>query len=126
MEYYWQRGQSCIIFADGVFFYAEWVGSRGNGTVHEARSVLLSSEIVFIAPMFVFELTVHPQPDSAQSIFPISIFQTAVHVCFHHDTLSRKLNVFSEVEGGRKRGEERERTVDRCKVDKLPEIKKRK
>lgn len=91
------------VFADGVFFYAEWVGSRGNGTVHEAGSVLLSSEIAFIAPMFVFELTVHPQPDSAQSIFPISIFQTAVHVCFHHDTLSWKLNVSSEVEGGGKR-----------------------
>jgi len=126
VEYYWRRGQSCIIFADGVFFYAELAGSRGNGTVHEARSVLLSSEIVFIAPVFVFQLTVHQQPDSVQSIFPISIFQTAVHVCFHHDTLSRKLNVSSEVEGGGKRGEERERTVDRCKVDKLPEIKRRK
>lgn len=94
--------------------------------MHEARSGLLSSEIAFIAPMFVFELTVHPQPDSAQSIFPISIFQTAVHVCFHHDRLSRKLNVSSEVEGGGKRGEERERIVDRYKIDKLPEIKRRK
>jgi len=111
-----------------MFFYAEWVGSRGNGTVHEARSGLLNSEIAFIASMFVFELTVHPQPqpDSAQSIFPISIFQTAVHVCFHHDTLSRKLNVSPEVGGGGKRGEERERIVDRCKIDKLPEIKRRK
>lgn len=125
MEYYWRRGRSYIIFADGVFFFEEWVGSRGNGTVHEARSGLLSSEIAFISPVFVFELTVHPQPDSAQSIFPISIFQTAVHVCFHHDTLSRKLNVSSEVGGGN-RGEERERTVDRCKTDRLPEIKRRK
>jgi len=126
VEYYWRRGLSCIIFADGVFFYAEWVGSRGNGTVHGSRSGLLSSEIAFIASMFVFELTVHPQPDSAQSIFPISIFQTAVHVCFHHDTLSRKLNASSEVEGGGKRGEERKGIVDRCKIDKLPEINRRK
>jgi len=94
--------------------------------VHKARSGLFSSEIAFIAPMFVFELTVHPQPDSVQSIFPISIFQTAVHVCFHHDTLSWKLNVSSGVEEGGKRGEERGRTVDRCKIDKLPEIKRRK
>jgi hypothetical protein len=116
VEYYWRRGRSYIIFADGVFFYAEWVGSRGNGTAHETRSGLLSSEIAFIAPLFVFELTVHPPPHSAQSIFPISIFQTAVHVCFHHDTLSRKLNVSSEVERDGKSDEERERIVDRCKI----------
>jgi hypothetical protein len=65
----------------------------------------------------VFELTVHPQPVSAQSIFPISIFQTAVHVCFHHDTLSRELSVSTEVEGDGKRGEESERIVDRCKIE---------
>jgi hypothetical protein len=96
-----------IIFADGLFFYAEWVRSGGNGTAHEARSGLLSSEIAFMAPVFVFELTVHPQPVSAQSIFPISIFQTAVHVCFHQDTLSRQLSVSTEIGDG-KRGEERE------------------
>jgi hypothetical protein len=103
-EYYWWGFGLYIIFADGLFFYAEKLEVERKELLEEFRGSLLSSKIAFIPPVFVFELTVrtylttHKQPPTDR----YSLYQSSkLPSMFSFFTISRELCVSSVIEGDR-------------------------